>query len=53
MSPWELVEHRTAGDAVGVVQLGDVGRQGLRVAGDVKDVVEAPGSVHGRGPTAL
>ena len=30
-----------------VVQLGDVGRQGFRVAGDIKDVVETPGQFTG------
>ena len=47
MGPRELVEHRTPADAVGVVQLGDVGCQSLRIAGDVQDVVEAPGQLAG------
>lgn len=47
MRPRELVEHRASGDAVGVVQLGDVVRQGLRVAGNVQDVVEASGQLAG------
>src|SRR5471032_2444858 len=47
MSPWKLVEHRALGNAVGVMQLGDVGRKRLRVAGNVEDVVETTGQFAG------
>ena len=43
----KLVEQRAAHDAVRVVQLGDVGGQGFRVAGDIQDALEAPGQLAG------
>ena len=43
----ELVEQRAARHLVGVAELGDVGGQGLRVAGDVQDALEAPGQFAG------
>ena len=36
--PWKLVKHRTLGNPVRVMQLRNVRRQRLRVAGDVEDV---------------
>ena len=45
MRPRELVKHRTLSNAMRVVQLGDVRRQRFRVAGDVENIVEAPGQL--------
>src|SRR5471030_384564 len=45
MGPGELIEQRAVFDAVGIVQLRDIRRQRLRVAGDVQDIVEAPGQL--------
>ena len=43
----ELVEQRAAADPVRVVQLGDVLRQGFRVARNVQDALEASGQLAG------
>ena len=43
----ELVEQRAALDAMGVGELGDVLRRGLRIAGDVEDALEATGQFAG------
>src|SRR5690606_5540050 len=47
MRPGELVEQRALCHLVGVVEAGDVAGQGLRVAGNVQHVVEAPGQLAG------
>ena len=43
----ELVEQRAALDAMGIGELGDVLRQGLRIAGDVENALEATGQFAG------
>src|SRR3546814_14767255 len=47
MGPGELIEHRAARDAMGIVQLCDVGGEGFGIAGDVQAIVEAPGQLAG------